>query len=63
MIIFPVLATFSALVVAYALVSGFSAPVADGELQHVNSAQWMFRRVAFQTITVAAVLFALVLLA
>lgn len=63
MSIFPLLATLAALAAVYALVSGISSMAADGEVQHLNSTQWMFRRVAFQAVAFAFVLLGLFLAA
>jgi hypothetical protein len=61
--IFPLLAILAALAAVYALVTGISSMAADGEVQHLNSNQWMFRRVGFQAVAIAIVLFALLIAA
>ncbi|MCC6531659.1 MAG: HIG1 domain-containing protein [Burkholderiales bacterium] len=58
--VFPALVTLAALAAVYALVSGICATVADGKVRGLNSNQWMFRRVGFQAVAIALLLFAMV---
>jgi hypothetical protein len=53
------LAVFVALgAVLWSLVSGISAMAVDGQIAHHDSTHWMIRRVAFQAVALALVLFA-----
>jgi hypothetical protein len=61
MSIFPLLATLAALAAVFALVSGISSMVAHGEIGHLGSTQWMFRRVGFQAAAIVIVIVALLL--
>lgn len=56
-----VLAAMFATVIA--LVSGICSMVVDGDVGHLNSGQWMVRRVAFQATAFALVLVGLYLAA
>ena len=47
------------LATVYSLAAGVAAMIADGEVGHHTSLQWMVRRVAFQAIAVVFVLVAL----